>query len=349
MGRKRKAAEYDPYTDWVPTVPPPHCTSSSQASSSRLSGPSSSLPSGSQANPIELDLTPPPSPPPAPPPSLPPAKKQRQKKDPNEAAPEKRGAAFKKKCPKNILERVERVISQRFFMIDRSRIGDELREEFSVLGSTGNVYTVVIDKKPSCSCPDSMKGNHCKHILFIFLKVLQVTQASGYWYQKALLTSELEDIFNNAPPAPAAVANARVQEAYSQATGKSSSTSDTGSSNKRIPGPEDDCPICYENMHKVAEKSLSFCHECGNALHKECFQQWSRAATGGVTCVFCRTEWVTPSTSKRPATAGVRTSEGYVNLANVAGVSTMRDTSSYYHGPSRGSRYYGYQHYDEDY
>lgn len=58
------------------------------------------------------------------------------------------------------------------------------------------------------------------------------------------------------------------------------------------------------------------------------FRVGSRAATGGVTCVFCRTEWVTPSTSKRPATAGVRTSEGYVNLANVAGVSTMRDTSS---------------------
>jgi hypothetical protein len=40
----------------------------------------------------------------------------------------------------------------RFFMVDRRRNGDELREEFSVLGSTGNVYTVVIDKKPSCNC-----------------------------------------------------------------------------------------------------------------------------------------------------------------------------------------------------
>ncbi len=55
-------------------------------------------------------------------------------------------------------------------MIDRKREGTELREEFSVLGSTGNVsarlflataaladwvpqvYTVVIDKKPSCNC-----------------------------------------------------------------------------------------------------------------------------------------------------------------------------------------------------
>jgi hypothetical protein len=44
----------------------------------------------------------------------PPVKKQRKKKkDPNEPAPEKRGAMFKKKCPQNILDRVDRVMSQR--------------------------------------------------------------------------------------------------------------------------------------------------------------------------------------------------------------------------------------------
>lgn len=78
----------------------------------------------------------------------------------------------------------------RFFLIDRERNGDELREVFKVLGSTGNVcifngfipvdpadnmfifkvYEVVIDKVPGCSCPDALKGNHCKHLLFVFLK-----------------------------------------------------------------------------------------------------------------------------------------------------------------------------------
>ena len=54
-------------------------------------------------------------------------------------------------------------------MIERNRLGDELRETFSVLGSTGNVsidkttiiraslthtqvYTVVIDQMPRCNC-----------------------------------------------------------------------------------------------------------------------------------------------------------------------------------------------------
>jgi hypothetical protein len=42
------------------------------------------------------------------------AKKQRKKKkDPNEPPSEKRGAMFKKKCPQNILDRVDRVMSQR--------------------------------------------------------------------------------------------------------------------------------------------------------------------------------------------------------------------------------------------
>ena len=55
---------------------------------------------GSSNNPIELD-------------SPPKAKRQRKAKDPDALAPEKRGAIFKKVCPKNIIERVERVMGQR--------------------------------------------------------------------------------------------------------------------------------------------------------------------------------------------------------------------------------------------
>lgn len=103
---------------------------------------------GSSTNPLVIDSPPKP-------------KRQRKAKDPDAPAPEKRGAIFKKKCPQNIIERVERVMQQRcvpcsslqrasynsnarllnarFYMIDRKREGNELREEFSVLGSTGNV------------------------------------------------------------------------------------------------------------------------------------------------------------------------------------------------------------------
>ncbi|KDR69269.1 hypothetical protein GALMADRAFT_230775 [Galerina marginata CBS 339.88] len=286
-------------------------------------------------------------------------KKADPDEDPSGSQPEKRQAIFKPKCPQNIWDRVERVMTQRIFMIDRQRNGDELREEFSVLGSTGNVYTVVIDHKPRCNCPDAVKGNHCKHILFIFLKVLQVAQQSSFWYQKALLTTELEDIFRNAPLAPNSVAHAHIREAHARATGKIPADApplpaDEGTGKKRIPGPDDDCPVCYDGMHGVAEASLVFCEECGNALHKECFGQWQRTAKSNgkdLTCVWCRANWVV---APAPGAGGVnmagatRTMHGYgyLNLAGVSGVSPVRDTSTYYHGPRRGQHYYGWQDYD---
>lgn len=70
-------------------------------------------------------------------------------------------------------------------MLDRQR--DGLKEAFTVLGSTGNVYTVTIDKLPGCNCPDASKGNHCKHLIFVFLKCLAVKEESGLHYQKCVL------------------------------------------------------------------------------------------------------------------------------------------------------------------
>ncbi|KAJ7183772.1 hypothetical protein C8R46DRAFT_984978 [Mycena filopes] len=290
-----------------------------------------------------------------------PAKKTRPKKGDaaDAAAPvEKRAAMFKKKCPQNILDRVERVMTQRFFMVDRKRFEGELKEEFQVLGSTGNIYTVTIQQKPSCDCPDARKGNHCKHILFIYLKVLQVTQASGVWYQKALLTNELEQIFADAPLAPNAVAHPRIREAYARATGKSKEVPSTpevaAGPKKRLPGEDDDCPICYDGMHGVAESTLTFCEECGNAVHKECFGQWKQtSAKQGkpLTCIYCRAQWPDAAPGKgkgKAATGGSHTAGGYLNMSGVAGLSPQRDTTTYYHGPRRGQRYYGYNEYGDD-
>lgn len=71
-------------------------------------------------------------------------------------------------------------------MIHRSGVdskADKISETFNMLGSTGNIYvrseldteadadlpqTVSMGTKPSCDCPDNLKGNSpCKHIIFI--------------------------------------------------------------------------------------------------------------------------------------------------------------------------------------
>ncbi|KAG6872400.1 hypothetical protein C0995_009990 [Termitomyces sp. Mi166 len=223
------------------------------------------------------------------------AARTRRKADPDVPPPEKRGARFKNSCPQNILDRVERVMSQRFFMIDRQREPGDLKESFSVLGSTGNVRT------------------HSREITANTL---------------ALLTTELEQIFAEAPLAPNAFANPQIREAHARAMGKATGTPDAQSSSKRrIPGSDDDCPICYEGMHGVGETLLTFCEECGNALHKQCFEQWKTASMNSgkdLTCVFCRARWAVSS-----AGVGSRVSrEGYINLASVSGISPIRDTST---------------------
>ena len=89
------------------------------------------------------------------------------------------------------------------------------------------------------------------------------------------MTTELEQIFREAPLAPTARASASVVREYEKATGKQPSGDvGAGNGNKRIPGAEDDCPICYDGMHGVPEASLVFCEQCGNALHKDCFGEW---------------------------------------------------------------------------
>lgn len=120
--------------------------------------------------------------------------------------------------------------------------------------------------------------------------VLQVPQHSTHWYQKcvvqtlyeaesltdllrALLTSELEELFRDAPLAPNATAHASIREAYARATGKASPAATTTNNNRRMPNKDDDCPICYEGMYGIKADMLSWCQTCGNSIHKECFQQ----------------------------------------------------------------------------
>ncbi|KAF8707331.1 hypothetical protein AX14_013607 [Amanita brunnescens Koide BX004] len=273
-------------------------------------------------------------------------KGKRKGKDKESPPEEKRAARFKPKCPQNIMDRVQRVRQQRLFMIDRNRSGDELRETFSVLGSTGNVYTVVIDEVPRCNCPDALKGNHCKHILFVYLKVLRVPESSPHWYQKALLHSELEEIFAQAPLAPNCVAQQHVREALAKAMGQDTGSS-SSSNKKRLPTEDDNCPICYETMYGVAENALNFCETCGNALHDECWKQWKASSVRNgksVTCVWCRAETV-PAGERNTYNGGYG-NEGYVNLGAIAGCSPVRDTSTYHY---RASRKWGYNYRQYEY
>ncbi|KAG8905235.1 hypothetical protein FRB99_000402 [Tulasnella sp. 403] len=244
---------------------------------------------------------------------------------------EKRLARMRSSCPKNIEERVERVMIQRFFLIDRHRNGDELREEYKVLGSTGNVYTVVIGVLPSCNCPDAQKGNHCKHILFVFLKVLGVSRFSHVYYQKALLQSELEQIFASARVPSAHIAPPQFKEVFDDVTGASSSKGkEKAQANKpkKQLTDEDECAVCFEGLKGVPASDLAWCAQCSKALHQECLGQWQRTKGDAANCPYCRAPWAQPQpgasgSSSCGALSRAVISEGYLNLGDAFGISRI--------------------------
>jgi hypothetical protein len=197
-------------------------------------------------------------------------------------------------------------------VIGRTRTDTETfpREEIDIVGSTGNIYKVTIGQVPSCTCPDHLKGNECKHKVYALHTVLKAPQ--NLVYQLAYLSSELREIFSGAPAIPT----------------NTSRSSDTDGNRKPIEG---ECPICYQD-YEPEKNELVWCKAaCGQNIHKSCFGQWTAAQRGtAVRCVFCRTPWeVDPGDVQTLTGTGAVNAEGYVNVANQFGMSEVRDYSVY--------------------
>ncbi|KAF6822942.1 SWIM zinc finger protein [Colletotrichum plurivorum] len=247
------------------------------------------------------------------------------KKPRKDAGGEKRLRRFRPKAPQNFHEVYNRALIQRFYVLERRRGGtvEVPQEEVELTGSTGNLYTVTIAQRPSCTCPHFLAGNQCKHWLYVMSRVLRAK--FEYTYQLALLTSELKEIFANAPPID------------------NPSSSDSSPDKNRKP-IEDDCPICFCELEAESKESVVWCRAaCGQNIHKECFETWAVTKRNGdsdVTCPFCRSVWQGDEDMVKNIKKGGRpTHEGYVNVADQLGISTHRDHSTYSRW-WRGSRYY---------
>lgn len=157
--------------------------------------------------------------------------------------------------------------------------------------------------------------------LFVKLKVLRIDPSSELIYAKQLTDDELRFAFSNACPDPSAVASRHVRKKFKAVM---SGTVEDEPRGRRLPTNDDCCPICYECMS--TNEDLVYCPSgCHRPIHALCFGQWRSACINRgnpVTCVYCRTGWA----SARPANVGP---EGYVNLADIAGLPHERDTSSY--------------------
>ncbi|KAF5205922.1 Swim zinc finger family protein [Thalictrum thalictroides] len=175
-------------------------------------------------------------------------------------------------------DRVVRALCHHLRLLHRSN------STFYVLGATGNVYTVTLSITPTCTCPD--RTIPCKHILFVFLRVLGIGLDDPCLRRRTLRPCQLARLLGN-PTSNESLAGARVRERFHQI------------SPQLLLGPPDysadledgaTCPICLEVM--IKEDKVVSCRSCRNPLHEECLLTWKRAkGRRSANCVMCRARW----------------------------------------------------------
>lgn len=235
---------------------------------------------------------------------------------------EKRLRRHRARAPGSYIKVKNRALTQRLTVLSRERCGtDELpKEKVVIAGSTGNVYTVNVGLEPSCDCPHAKKGNQCKHLVYIMLRVLKAREDVAY--QLALTSTELRELIKNAPLIPGV-----------ETDGNDNPGEEQDGNRKLIEG---ECPICYDELNSENDEIVYCKASCGNNVHKACMQSWIQVATRGkATCPYCRATWDT----EEPFDGNLgnvdvkglqRNEDGYLNVAGQLGLSGERDYSSYH-------------------
>ena len=239
-----------------------------------------------------------------------------------------------------VMDRVGRALAQRLFLVQRRDISrghgadggggggsggeGKWHAVFAVFGTTGNVYECNVCATPSCTCPDftgegrdGPTGKHiCKHLLWLYLKVLGVSRDNPVLCQVALLQSELAAMLEKPTAAQrASLAAATVREAYVEATGGVRGTEETAPAPVRrqptsnADTTDDDvdevtCPVCFDpiedpadkaaglGMFATADEKVWWCQlGCGGNVHAACMRRWIGKSGQSPACPLCRAAW----------------------------------------------------------
>ncbi|KAI8352452.1 hypothetical protein EDC96DRAFT_517986 [Choanephora cucurbitarum] len=238
---------------------------------------------------------------------------------------------------KEMQGRVLRAMKQRMFVLSRKTSElDSSVEIFDVAGSVGNMYTVTVDTRISCTCMDfGFRKSYCKHILMVLMKVYRLPLSDPMF--QSLKTSREQRIDarqtgNIADPSvlvPEDIRKKIMTIFYHQDESLDTQTN-------RRPLDNNDCPICFEAFEEDKIDTIDFCRVCGNNIHKECFDMWASSKGSRVTCVYCRSNWYTNSNSKKSGKKAAYeldsshvNESGYANFAAELGLTKKRETTSF--------------------
>ncbi|KAK3023138.1 hypothetical protein RJ639_043977 [Escallonia herrerae] len=202
-----------------------------------------------------------------------------------------------------LTDRVLRALGHRLRLLHRAD------SNFFVLGATGNVYTVTLSSTPSCTCPD--RTTPCKHILFVYIRVLGISLDDGCLWRKSLRPCQLSRLLAM-PMLTEYLAGANAREWFHHLFFRERQQ-------EKSIGVEDGatCPICLEEMG--GGEKLVACGTCRNAIHEECLLAWKRSnRRRSTSCVMCRARW-----------RDIADQERYLNLSVYVG---QDDTADGYGG-----------------
>lgn len=166
-------------------------------------------------------------------------------------------------------QRIYRAKTQKIYLVNRN-VTDK-SADFDIMGSTGNIYTVSLNGKPECTCPDhELRNRRCKHILFMLAKIFNVEDP----YQPKFSMNEIKKYIT----------------CYQENIKKFNISYDT--KNKCIDVGKrdicDDCIICLDPIDN-GEKYIYCKTSCGKCLHENCYNMFRK--TGKTTCPYCMNEF----------------------------------------------------------
>eukprot|EP00483_Globobulimina_turgida_P001704 UN01706 len=187
------------------------------------------------------------------------------------------------------VNRIKRAYTETFYVAHQEII-NALERKYIVIGSSGNIYTVIIGTLHRCSCYDfANSSNLCKHIMFIIIKVLEVGMDSYIVYQYGLMPSELQSVFGKAPKTWECGMNTKMIEKYNKLKNKENNLS-LSVERQSIYGAS--CVLCDKKFKK--KDVITWCRGgCGSNIHLCCFNGMKAGQNGkNMICFICKKKWI---------------------------------------------------------
>ena len=152
----------------------------------------------------------------------------------------------------SVISRKEKALTEKISVLETikkrntSSHPSEIEQTYLVLGTTGNVYDVVIKKEPTCTCLDfTTKNIRCKHIYYVLMNVLKINEDNQFYKEHELSNAfypKKEDsaikpfisIKNNQIRKPCYITKMRDVKPYLQTCRRMGTTSTHGAQNMQV-------------------------------------------------------------------------------------------------------------------